>query len=260
MKKVVFYTHVTDDWFQPVGAHKLIASAKHFHPNIPFIVFNSEAINQIFKRYPWAHWDVMIPFFGEQLSEEYDLVVHFDADSIITDTLDELLEDDYEVAGVRNNCDNAAQSGRFFGGHLSNIIKDIRGEYLNAGLIAARNKQFWIKFIVDNHETAHKYSFAENDVFNALFHSGVYKTKILDRLESRVHYGISSIPGPHIGTLWPKLYVENNNLCVDGKKIKVIHEAGGHHLPKLRYENAVSDDVCHYLNTACCRQEFRHFL
>ena len=45
---VAFCTHVSDDWFYTIGADKLLKSAKHFHPELPFYVFNSEQIQTIF--------------------------------------------------------------------------------------------------------------------------------------------------------------------------------------------------------------------
>jgi len=47
---VAFCTHVSDDWFFTIGADKLLKSAKHFHPDIPFYVFNSEQIQTIISK------------------------------------------------------------------------------------------------------------------------------------------------------------------------------------------------------------------
>ena len=37
--KVAFCTHVSDDWYYSVGAHKLSQSLKYFHPEIDFYCF-----------------------------------------------------------------------------------------------------------------------------------------------------------------------------------------------------------------------------
>src|SRR5258706_5889535 len=103
--KAVFFTHCSDDWYEPVGCYKLEQSVKHFHPEIPFIRFGTEEIDEQVRLHPGLHWDIMIPIWGQLLADEYDLVVHFDADSIVTGRLDEILGGDYEVAGVRNNDD-----------------------------------------------------------------------------------------------------------------------------------------------------------
>src|SRR5258707_1278112 len=99
----VFYTHCTDDWYEPVGCYKLEQSLKRFYPDIAFVRYGSAEIFEQMRLQPGLHWDIMIPVWGKMLAKDYDLVVHFDADSVVTGMLDDVLAGDYEVAGVRNN-------------------------------------------------------------------------------------------------------------------------------------------------------------
>src|SRR5579864_2420165 len=103
--KTAFFTHCSDDWYEPVGCYKLEQSLKRLHPEIPFIRFGSAAIAEQRQRDPALHWDIMIPVWGRLLSTEFDLLIHFDADSVVAGRLDEVLEGDYDIAAVRNNDD-----------------------------------------------------------------------------------------------------------------------------------------------------------
>ena len=77
----------------------------------------------------------MIPFWGQKLAQDFDPVIHLDADSIVVDSLPELLRGDFDVAGVRNNDDF---------GDLSFTCPGVPvHEYMNCGLVAATHRQFW---------------------------------------------------------------------------------------------------------------------
>ena len=88
--KVAFCTHVSDNWYYSVGAHKLSQSLKHFHPEIDFYCFGDKQLNELFSIHPNVNWNTVHPFVSYQLIDQYDMVVHFDADSMIVGKLDEL--------------------------------------------------------------------------------------------------------------------------------------------------------------------------
>jgi hypothetical protein len=106
--KVAFCTHVSDNWYYTVGADKLVKSANNFHKEIDFYCFGDKELNELFSIHPNVNWNTVHPFITYQLIDNYDMVVHFDADSMIVGKLNELLNDsnlDFDIIGVRNNND-----------------------------------------------------------------------------------------------------------------------------------------------------------
>jgi hypothetical protein len=49
-EKIVFTTHCSDDRREDFGVDKLIASAKHFHPEIPMVCFGSNDILKVWLK------------------------------------------------------------------------------------------------------------------------------------------------------------------------------------------------------------------
>jgi hypothetical protein len=221
--KIAFCTHVSDDWYFSIGCQKLERSAKYFHPEIPFFTFKSDAINKEFAKDPRVNWCTIHPVITSRLVDYFDLVVHFDADSIITGPLDAVIEGDYEVAGVRCNND-LGKAGADPGITYEDIGVD---RYLNTGLVAATNKQFWSEW---SHLTlTQSFPYGEGGSFNKIFYSGKYKTKLLDPLDAEVYYGISGLngnsPASHYET-WKEIKIKDHEMYIWDKKVKVIHQAG----------------------------------
>jgi hypothetical protein len=225
---IAFCTHVSEDWYIPVGCQKLERSAKHFHPDIPFFTFKDDVIKAEFDKDSHTHWLNIHPIIASKLTEMYDLIVHFDADSVIVGSLDEILVGDYEVAGVRNNND-LGKAGADPPITLGDIgVGDVGVfRYINAGLVAATNKQFWLDW--SDLTRAQSFPYGEQGALNVLFYSGKYKTKLLDPLESNVHYGTSNCdgnrPACHYDS-WKEIRVLDNELYLKHKKVKVLHQAG----------------------------------
>lgn len=261
MKKVAFCTHVSDDWFIPGGAQKLIQSAKYFHPEIPFYVYKSDTINDLFKSDPAITWFTINPHISIKLAKEYELVVHFDADSIIVDTLDELLENDFEVAGVRNNNDRGLAGAEKHpclvqqkNGYVEPVVDAMN--YVNAGLIASRNIKFWQDWIDCNKKAATMYHQYEQDILNKIISYKKYKFKLLDPISAPLYYGLASqysLYGSHWDS-WQHIEIFNNKLYLDGKLIKVLHQAGGSGIfPKLQLEKLFKPDIVNWFNTTCLK-------
>lgn len=254
--KTIFISHCQDDWYYKIGADKLKNSARHFYPEIQCLIHGNNIIKEVKTKYPWSSWYTFDPLIAEYYVNEYELIVHIDADSIITGHLDELLLGDFDLAGVRNNNDKGLTTniGRLMGSPVHPL--DEATYSLNAGLIASTSKIFWEELKEVNRKkepiTPGTGSFGEQDSFNEIFYSGRYKTKILDPVGSNVYYGVSQQIcdyGSPIESAWKRLYMQNGELYSDGKKVKVIHNAAGHYVPKLQYQNWVNDPVRKFLDT-----------
>jgi lipopolysaccharide biosynthesis glycosyltransferase len=238
--KVAFCTHVSDNWYYTVGADKLIKSAQHFHPEIDFYCFGDAQLNEIFQIHPNVNWNTVHPFITAQLIDHYDIVIHFDADSMIVGKLDELLDEsnlEFDIIGVRNNNDyNKAGKDQF----ISNPGLDPQ-LYLNAGLVAITNKDVVEEWMNKNIEYANQMPFQEQTVLNHIAMN--YKTKILDPIESNVYYGISNLYGNNTHwDSWKDIHLIDNELVLNNKKVKVLHHGGGHDAKKLDFD-LFSDEV-----------------
>jgi hypothetical protein len=250
--KTCFVTHVSDDWYDSVGASKLVASARYFHPEIPFFVYGTQEINQLFQIHPNVNWNTLQPFttlpaFENEEGIVFDMVVHFDADSMIVGKLDELLSEDnlkYDVIGVRNNndFDKAGKDGA-----ITQERIPIQ-EYINAGLVGCTSKKFLQTWTIKNISEGNNQPFQEQSVLNSIIGEYNYKLKILDPKESNVHYGISGLFGTNTHwDSWKEISLNGNKeLILRNKFVKVLHHVGGHQKNKLDF-NIFSQEVAERL-------------
>lgn len=242
--KIAFCTHVSDNWYYSIGAHKLIKSAQYFHPEINFYCFGDKQLNELFSIHPNINWNTVHPFVSYQLIDSYDMVVHFDADSMIVGKLDELLDPtnlNFDIIGVRNNNDYN-QAGK--DNPITNQGLDPQ-KYLNAGLVAVTNKNFIEKWMYSNIEYGNNMPFQEQTVLNILAND--WKTKIIDPKESDVYYGISNLYGNNTHwDSWNEIQIINKELILNNKKVKILHHGGGHSATKLDF-NLFNPNVRDYL-------------
>ena len=254
--KTIFTSHCQNDWYEAVGAKKLKNSARHFHPDIEMLIHGDNIISEIRQKYPWSSWYTFDPLVAEYYINDYELIVHFDADSMITGKLDELLIGDFELAGVRNNNDIGRTTNQ--PGLMCSPTpgRDPTTYSLNAGLVAATSKAFWNEFKERNKTLGYCIGpgngFGEQDIWNLIFWEGKYRAKILDPKESNVYYGVSQqecAVGAPIENAWKNLYMKDNELYCRNKKVKVIHHASGHKVPKLQYQCWVTPEVKDFLDT-----------
>lgn len=232
--KVAICTHVSDDWYYSIGTHKLLKSIEHFHPEIDFYVFGTEDINAIFQSHPEFNWTTIHPAISIQLIDDYDMVVHMDADSMIAGKLDELVNEDnlqYDIIGVRNNND-FNKAGKDPAIHEGYPIDT----YLNCGLVAVTSKVFLEQWINKNLTVARYRSFQEQSVLNEMVHTGDWKWKILDPIDSNVYYGTANTWGTitHWDS-WKEINVVDGKLILNNKVVKVLHHAGGSQPDKLNF-------------------------
>ncbi len=240
-----------DSWLMSsFGGNKLRNSWSFFHPDIPIVWYNENYTNRIILQNPGFELTSFMPIIMKEVKETYkaDLVIKLDADSIVLSRLDEILEGDYEIAGCRNDGDHAK-------GDESNnrpiSIKNLSRElYMSCGCIATTSDQFLDDWYNLNKDTIEKYGslyphipMAEQGSYNIIYHSGKYKTKILDEINGNLHYGASAnMPSPNkrkipkhiikeygcsIWQSWKDIKYKNGKFWLYGKNVKIIHQAGG---------------------------------
>jgi ADP-heptose:LPS heptosyltransferase len=205
-------------------------SFNKFHPDIPFIVFDCNDEKEIFgevKDSACACKAFEIrPRLCEKLLKEYDCVIYLDADTVVTDRLDEFLIMDYDVAGSLN-------------------IGDIK--YLNAGVSALTSLEFakeWTELMYKPNQGG------SNQVpFNQLANSGRYRLKIVD--EKNVYYNERSRP------YWKELRVDGDKLVCNNRIVKVLHWAGGvSRMEEKLSSKDFSDEVRKFLDCLTYTKDF----
>ena len=247
-KKIAVVCWVTDDYVDYIGLNEVRNSFKYFHPDVDFIVSDSAMTNKAKEKDAWLNPVWMKPPCAFPFVDDYDMVVQIDGDCVITGPLTELFESDEDIIGVRNNnsLDQASSGNGITIQHLEPFgdgsMIPIQG-FINAGLVAANNKEFWEDWHDVNKQSAkikaevNPYAHGigdEQDTLNQIFHSGEYTTKIVDARGTGVSYGLSNTWGTvtHWDS-WKDLYVEDDCLCLDDPadgakmKVKVLHQAGG---------------------------------
>ena len=212
MKKKLVIFQIRSDKFKEIGM-QMENSLKYFHPDIPFIVFNQQKIDEAQKERPNFMKLYGYPYIGLKLSKEYEMVIQMDADSIICGKLDELLNIDqqYDLACVQNN------SSRGFQNTYGDIPID---EYVNAGLVASRSEVFWYEWLDRCEKESKGKYFGEQDVLNIIIHSKKYKLLMLDGDNTNVYYGCSSFNS------YSSMSLVGEDIILNEKKVKIIHTAG----------------------------------
>lgn len=279
MKKIAVTTWVTDDYIDYIGLNELKNSFKYFHPDIDFFVFDTKMTNEAKVKHPWLRDIWMMAPSCMPYIDDYDMVVHIDGDCIVTGPMTELFESDEDIIGVRNN-NSLDKASSHPGITIRNLQPFGNGnfipvqKFINAGLVASNNKEFWHDWHSLNKE-AHRIKQEvspcfhglgdEQDCLNQLFHWGKYSTKIIDAMGTGVSYGLCNTWGENNNhwESWSEIYVKDDRLYLDDPKtgepmyIKVMHQAGGHAAAKLNKEaggfrnwlsSIVSDEVNDYLN------------
>lgn len=243
---IAFCTHCSDDWFYAGGCSKLINSAKYFHPDIPFIVFNNIELNIFNERHKGKlNWCNLMPVVSSEVAKHFDKVIKFDADSMILGPLDGILEFTEDVCVVRNN--NDFDTASMFHDPPALFNNCAPEDYYNAGLVGSTRPEFWDEWMVQNDLFERQLMHREQDVMNKLLQEqkDKYSKVVLDSKDKPVHYGISCHYGKD--TWWDsakEFTYKDGEFFLKDKVVKVWHQAGGsRYFPKLQLEKFFTPEI-----------------
>lgn len=199
---------------------RMVRSLLHFHPEVELrvAVLTSKDVKRM-RKMAWGY-----PIIEQPLFQKYSTVTHIDADVIVVDKIDELWDDSTEVRAGRNNTDNN-RCCNIPGVSLPEV--DWKA-YVNAGIHSISSRCFINEWMSLTYEKGASFRFSENDTFNLLFHSGHHKVKLLDPIGGDVYWGTSINEGTKtMWDSWKNIVVAGDHLELRGKRIKLLHLAGG---------------------------------
>ena len=235
-EKVCFFTIVSDDYYYPIGAFKMVNSFKGFHPDIDLVVFRQDVIDATFEKNEGINFYNAKPVFAKILAPHYDLVVNIDADSVVLGRLDAILSQDYEIGSVMNLNDYENMA-------IENVTEEM---FLNAGLVASRNPKFWDIWDKENRERdVMKYTCKENDILNLVWYNNVEVRKMNQKIfdKDKDYYGCKSLNRE------PEFKMKDKKVMCRGEQVFIYHHAKGGKMPKLQYElMGFPQDVVSYMN------------
>lgn len=233
MKDIAFYTFFSDYFFFAKRAWVSVNSFVKFHPDIDVFVYREDYIKNFFqdnnplaftkehtgeKREAWYNLTTSIAL---DLSKEYKRVVHFDGDVISTGRWDEVLKDDWEIGAVMNH--NVYENTS-----IENITEEM---YIQNGIAGSSSKKFWYAWQKKNID-ASKNKFYDCDNLNLLIYNdptiSKMKIKIFDK--EKDYYGCKSLGREQ------DMYLQDNELMLDGQKVKAYHWARGSNVDKFKFE------------------------
>lgn len=220
----------TDNKMIPL-AERCKASWDYFHPDIPMHLVKLEDwvsyMDEFNQKEPreGVRSTVVGLFYAMQkmMVEGYDLLIHLDADTVITSRCDEMLADDYDIAVSRN---------------------EDYDDFYNAGVWASRDLEFIKDFYYSrtNCPLSDNYTFME--LIKRIKYFKLKTVKVLDDVDDGVWYNERS------RQWWNRLTLLDDELWTPDRQIKILHWAGGWGQP---LENRMScslfsDEVKLWLN------------
>ncbi len=227
-----------------------VNSLRKFHSEeeLPLLIIDQEKLDKIKDRDKFYK---MTPLIARDLIKDYDLVIKFDVDQIITGDLSYMWRVEYDVGTVYNwNRVDPAMYGEV---GLATIYPT---EYFNCGLVAMKSERFinnWWRLCNSVHFD--RMPMREQGLLNALCHYGDYKVVCFDDVDRMREY--SAWHGLRSKGEWNKCIIKNAEMILpageDGypemnKKIKILHWAGGSESPKLNYQLYFNDECVKYLD------------
>ncbi len=257
MKKIAISTWCTDDYAEYLRPDKLKKLVNHFHPEIDFHIVDSKHVEKLKDENPWLKeetvrfGDWMMPVSCVPFAEDYDMLMHMDADSFCIGSLDRVINSEAELIGVRNNNPygkaGSAQPcvSPFYAPYGDNGTIGVE-QFINAGFVASNDKQFWYewrdfsKFVAEQSDgrtfTYQPWPMIRNeqDTLNHIFHAkDKYTSEIVDAEGSGVTYGVYNQWGvkEHCES-WKELYMKDGEVYIDHPFTKqplrtsLLHAAG----------------------------------
>ena len=235
MTDSVIVTTWVKDYLQ--AARDMQHSFQHFHPDIPFHLFDWEACQTQLVEDELPGLGFIGAAFGRKLARQgYHTVIHIDGDIIVTAPLTRLFTEAYDVAGVRALPDQGLPDGSKYR-RMNRLTGDnltVSGE-LNAGFYAAQGVEFWEHWVENNRKYGQKMPLVEQDTLNDLFWSGRYKALLLDPVDCQEYWGTATKWGKALGhgnemgflESWRELHMKGDELHLNGKRVHMLHTAGG---------------------------------
>jgi lipopolysaccharide biosynthesis glycosyltransferase len=240
MKKLIAFT--VADKANEKYLDMFVKSLRHFHSEeeLPLTIVNQDWLNKI--KDPDKFYR-MTPMIAKDLLKEYETVIKFDCDQIVTGKLNHLWESEYDLGVVLNSNPMEPPVG----------VWDIPPQiYLNCGLVAMRSKEavdHWAGLCNSSH--FQNYQMREQDLLNILVYYGNYKVLNFDRSDN--WNGLIS------KGWWQYIEKRGDDLVlskgdrpwpIEGDKIiKIIHWAGGKNAPdKMNYRIRFNKEVSDYLD------------
>ena len=234
------------------GLDKCLNSFSYFHPDIPIYNWGDKETEEIKRKWVGFGLTSFMPIIMSEVKKKYnaDLVIKLDADSIVLGRLSEIIDcdDGTEIFGVRNDGDHIGNRDESM--NRPEPIKNLPNHlYVNCGLIATTSDLFldeWFninKYLIDTYKDIRVIPMAEQGTYNCLFHSGKYKTKILDPLGGDLFYGSSANIDAHPENIplsvqkeygnftnwgsYQDIEYKDNKFWLYNKQVKALHFAGG---------------------------------
>ena len=221
-----------------------VNSFKKFHGDIELMVFDQNDMSAQGVNFFNAK-----ATFGRILSENYDLVVNIDSDHYCFARFDEILAADYDIACPANfnQTDNLVgikiSSGITGEANKCWLVDEIA--FLQGGIIASPNKEFWKHFDFATQQHYKKFHCFENDILNLVAYLYPYNVKVLDgdcdyrQPEHNCWYGCSIISKEK------NCYIENDKVMLEDKPVKAYHFAHGS--SKRLYSDIFNTEVSEFI-------------
>lgn len=227
-----------------------VNSLRKFHSEeeLPLIVYGDKEMDAIQDP---AKFYRATPMFANRLIDDYELVIKFDVDQIVTGKLNYIFDSDYEVGVVYNW--NRVDPRTYGEVGLCTILPQ---EYFNCGFVAMRSKKFiekWWNMCISRHFD--RMPMREQGFLNILCHYGDYKVRCFDDYD--VLHNYSSWHGLASKGEWNKVVMRNGEMVLpagkDGypnmdKVIRLIHWAGGDNEQKMDYKIRFNEECITYLD------------
>lgn len=225
MKKAIAFTIADEknEKFLPM----LKNSLRHWHSEeeLPLIHIDQKELNK------WGDGEKFYkatPHYALNYIDDYELVLKFDVDQVITHPLTHILEDkSYDIGCVLNS------NPREFKKWVVQVWDILPANYMNCGFVAMRNKEF-IKHweMICNRPNIKNYGYREQDMLNILYYYGNYKVKCFDHsdkfhgLASNSYWADFKLKDGKI--VLPQVTDTNGTWAPDGEKtIVAMHFAEG---------------------------------